>query len=1386
MVSSYLETLASYVPQLIARRFAAQPAPLTAPVVDRFPAAILFADITGFTALTERLAQRGPVGAEQVSALLNDYFGQLIDLVYAHGGDVVKFAGDALLALWPEAPLLHLPPQAGGGREGGLRLAAHRAAQCALIIQKTLHNYEPIADVRLSLRVSIGAGEVFTVYVGGVNDRWEFIVAGEPLVQLRSVKQQAQPGDALISPQAWALIQDVCLGHPLESGDVLLGAVRAPPPLEPGEPIALPAAAEAALRAYIPVAALDRLAAGQTGWLAELRRVTVVFLNMPDLNYGISLERAQDVMRAMQTTLYRYEGSINKLSVDDQGVSLVAALGLPPLAHEDDPARGVQAALAMQALARDMGFRSTIGVTTGQVFCGSVGNATRREYTMVGDTVNLSTRLMQNAPENRMLCDEATVLAAQARLAFDPLPAISVKGKAGPVTVYGPRPPSPAADRASTTPEAAGRSPQAKIEMVGRETERAIVVQRLRALRDDGAGGVIVIEGEAGIGKSRLVEFAVEQAQALGVTTLIGAGDPIERSTPYHAWRGVLGQLLDLESLTLPSARRARVLARLQADPNWLRLAPLLNSVLSLDLHDNDLTEQMTGQVRADNLRHLLMGLLATLPRREPKVLVMEDAHWLDSASWALLLRAGNAIPSILFVIAIRPPSDPLPPEISQLLQLPGLQLLQLEPLPADDALELVCARLGVSALPEAVRALILEKAEGHPFFSEELAYALRDTGLIEVRDGECRIAPHANDLRALYLPDTVQGVITSRIDRLTPPQQLTLKVASVIGRVFAYRTLAHIHPVEADRPNLQVYLHTLEQLDITPLDTPEPDLAYIFKHIITREVAYNLMLFAQRRQLHRAVAEWYERNYPEDLSPYYPLLAHHWNGADDATRTIDYLEKAGEQALGHYANQEAIRFFSDALRLAGERANGASEMSTFRRARWERQLAEAYFGMGDLTAAREHFQCALKLLGAPAPATRRRTYLNLLGEAGIQAARRLAPRLFARPARGDAERLLEVARANERFAELAFFDSDRPTAIAAAFRMLNAAERAEVSPELARAYANISTACGLVPLHRPAQAYARLARDVAQRVNHLHTLGRVLTRTSVHSLGVGEWAAVEDRVSRAVDIFTRLGDRRQAAESLGLLAAAAFFQGNFARGVELRSSLYEEARGSGNVQHQAWGLRGRAENVLRLGRLDEAIESLETVADMLAGSRDRHGQIQTHGMLAVAYLRRGDAPRAEREAAIAAELIAQSSPTVYSALEGYSGVAEVYLALWENAEPGKRLEMRDSARAACKALRRFARVFPIGRPRLRLWQGVSEWLDGRREKARAAWRESLVAAERLGMVYDQALTHYEIGRRLEATDPVRGEHLARAAGLFERVGAQLDVARAKTERGDH
>lgn len=1372
-MTTAIETLARYVPALVLRRLAAEPS-RSAQGLQRVSTAVLFTDISGFTALTERLARSGPGGAEVLSALLNAYFERLIALIAAHGGDVAKLAGDALIALWPATD------------DEPLAVVTLRAAQCGLAVQETLQDYEAAEGIRLSSKAGIACGDVTAMHVGGVFDRWELMLAGAPLIQMGTAEHQARPGDLVLAPSAWTLVQSACAGTPLAHGCVRLEAIDHPLAPRPIEMPALPAEAEAALLGYLPGAIRARLAAGQTHWLGELRRVTVLFVNLPDLNREGQqdgpdvLERTQTVMRTLQTALYHYEGSVNKLSVDEKGTTLVAALGLPPLAHEDDAVRGVQAALSMQAELRARGVRSAIGVATGRVYCGVIGGTFRREYTIIGDVVNLAARLMQKAGEapptpagapghDGILCDAATHQAARARLGFEALPAVLMKGKAQPVPLFRPR------GRAIPS---AGHQP-----IVGRAPERALLAERLDALVA-GAGGIVLIEGDAGIGKSRLVEDLLDLAHSRGVATLLGAGDAIERSTPYFSWRPVFARLLETEGLDDPDRRRRRVLERLGAAPERLRLAPLLDVLLALDLPDNDVTAPMIGQVRADNLHDLLLNLVQDAALQAPTAVVLEDAHWLDSASWTLATLVARHVRPILLIVVTRPLAESGPEGFAQLAAAPGAARLRLGPLGAENVEALVCQRLGVAALPPAVGRLIEQKAQGNPFFSEELASALRETGLITIADGTCHIALEV-DWEAVQFPDSVEGVIIGRIDRLSPAQQMALKAASVIGRLFALRILRDIHPIETDRSHLPEDLDRLERLDLTRLDAPEPDLSYLFKHIITHEVSYNLLLYAHRRRLHREVAAWYERTYAEDLAPYYPLLAHHWGRAEEHARAIDYLEKAGARALRDGAYQEVVRFLGEALALDGRmRArSGGMPGDPLRRARWERQMGKAYLDLGRLAESRVHTDRALALLGYPVPVTGGGLAACYVREVLLQVLHRLWPARFLSRAPNPCAVRCQAAAAYEAIGELCYLNQHMPLGVLAGVRSLNLAEAAGPSPERTRSYALMCLVASLIPAPALTERYGRLATAAAEAGDDLNARAWVLELTGIPDLGDGRWDRGRERLEQAVALSRRIGDWRRWEESLGELARLDYFQGAFEASAAQFAQMLEVARARDHEQARMWGLHGGSVSLLRLGRLAEAAALLAESPAVRGEPVGAADAILGLGLLATLRRLEGDWTAARRAAEATHDWIGRTQPIVNYSLEGYTGAAETFLSLWEWGGFRWGYEQRDlerRARQVCAALRRFARIFPLGRPRSWLCRGLLQWLSGHPARARSSWRRGLRESERMAMPYEQARAHLEIGRHLAAGDPARHSHLARAEELFARLGAAPDLARVR------
>ena len=897
---TFVENVASFLPIRVLNCFAADSTPLASPVSGSFEAAVLFVDISGFTALTERLAQKGAIGVEELTTHLNAYFGQLIELIIAHKGDIFKFAGDAMLAIWPAESM-------------SLYLATYCAAQCALAILNDLGKYQA-ANTELRLHMGIGAGKLQEFYIGGLNGRWEYLVAGEPIAQVGLAETAAGIGEVCLSLTAWELIKDQFVGTLLASNVVrlegfnLLTSVADRRLLNIGEspPIAIYDEMQERLERYVSVGVVERLKVGQTDWLGDLRRVSVIFLNLPGIDYDTDgvLDFISTIINSIQNILQVYEGTLNKFLVDDKGSTLVIGFGLPPFSHEDDSVRCAIAGMALLENLRSLGLQPKIGIATGTCYSGVIGSQQRREYTIIGAVVNLAARFMQ-AAQDGILCDERTFELAKARIQFESLTPIKLKGIKDAVQVF-----YPLREVRQDLPWwMVGKTEKS---IVGREKERLLLGHKLEQLKV-GVSGVVAICGEAGIGKSCLIENLLLQAQELGVGSLVGAGNAIARSKPYHAWNAVFSHLWDLSFLTDLEAKKSQILDLLEDEPQWLEKAALLNEVLGLDLPDTEVSAALVGQQRAEATRDLLVELLQDSVNRSPKLLVLEDAHWLDSSSWALVLAVAQKVKPLLLAIARRPMGEQVPEEYDRMLRIEGVEQLHLEVMPATDTLDLLCRRLGVKSLPDSMAELIEKKAEGNPFFSEELAYGLREAGVIEIQNGECRIAAGVGNLNELNFPATVQAVITSRIDRLSPREQLTLKVASAIGRSFGFQLLRDIHPIEEDKPELPNYLMKLERFDLTPMETPEPDLRYMFKHIITQEVAYGLMLHSQRRQIHESLALWYERSY-EELSGFYAILAHHWSQTLVAEKAIFYLEKAGEQAVRSHALREAVQFFSEAL----------------------------------------------------------------------------------------------------------------------------------------------------------------------------------------------------------------------------------------------------------------------------------------------------------------------------------------------------------------------------------------------------------------------------------------------------------------------------------------
>ena len=1274
-VTPGVAALASYLSTIDLRDIAAHSGGPPGPRMDVRPAAVLFADLKGFTALAETLSVRGPRGAEELSGIIDAHFGRLTEIVLAAGGDVLAFAGDAALVAWPAEEAT------------GLAAAVAAAAACGLRLQETA---DPPAPGSLRMRVTVGAGPLAHLRLGGVAGRWLSLAHGAPITQATAADRLAREGDVVLSAEAAQLLRERAEGTPLEGGALRLARVQAPIPGVTPHPVAIAPDRADELRRLVPEVIAARVDAGLGAWLGEFRRVTMVFCGLGGIDPGApdGPTRIQDAVAALQQEVERFEGSVYQLLTDDKGTTLVAAFGLPPRAHEDDAARGTLAALTMHAALGRRGLSPSIGVATGLLYCGVYGTPRRRQYTVAGPTVNLAARLMQHAAGS-LLCDSATEERARRHptLRFTPLAPLRVKGREQPVAVH-----RPSAEQDAAPSTHAGGDDRLR----GRERECAALDAALDALVTRRHGGVILIEGEPGIGKSTLIQYLRAAGRRRDVRAIDGAGDDIEKATAYHAWLRPLRALAGTDP--------ALVSTRLGLRPEHAPMVPLLGPLLGLKLGDNDLIAAMTDEVRAANVRNLILAALAHLGDTGPVVVTIEDAQWLDSASWALLLAAARTIPSLLVVVTSRPFDDP-PADFAALAGLAGERRLRLAPLGPEAVDRLLADRLGVRSVPEQVLALVHDRAAGNPFFVEELGYALRDYGLIAVAGDRCELADPARELAPAFaealaargLPPTLQGVVTSRIDRLTQTEQFALKVASVIGRTFPVAMLRDVFPVPTSDAELAASLAALERLDLIRSEAGDDGSRYTFRHAITQQVAYDLNLYAQRRDLHQAVGAWLEQRHEADLEPVLPLLAFHWRRAEVIPKAVQYLDRAGDQAFRRFANAEAVGFLRDALSLS-------PDASPSQRRRWELQAGRACVNWSRYDEGEAHLRRGLALSGVPVPRGNAGLVSGLAGQAALQLIHRIFPRRFV--GRGDARRdvLLNAAHANEALVEVFYLRDANLACLHSAMRGLNLAELAGPSPELARAYATVGAILGFIPLPKQADAYCRRALDTARATGDVPATIWTALSVGAYKLGVAAW----DEARALFDLVTteseRLGDARRWDDGTQFLVDLHYLQGRFDTSLDLAGRLYRSASRRNDPRGQASAVYRRVLSLLALGRDAEAIAAAEELAGLRWNVGTVHGDLPLATVQALTRLRAGDTAGAEQAALQAAALLEKLMPSYHGYVFDATGTAEVLLQLLE--QPGGRAGAAGAARkralrATLGALRRLARVFPIARPSL-------------------------------------------------------------------------------------
>jgi adenylate cyclase len=865
---------------------------------ERAQGAALFADISGFTPLTETLAlELGPKrGAEELTLHLNRVYDALIAQLHRYGGSVIGFAGDAITC-WLDG-------------DDGLRAMA-----CGLAMQEAMRAFAQVRThsgrtISLGMKAAAATGSVRRFLVGDPDYVVVDAMAGRTLEHMAAAEHMAEKGEVILHGQAAE-----ALGPALrldqwrvddETGErfAVVTGLNVEAPESPWPDVPEEALTDDELRGWLLPPVYQRLNSGRGEFLAELRPAVALFLKFGGLRYDEDPDapgKLDAFIRRAGQILMRYEGSLIQLTIGDKGSYLYAAFGAP-IAHEDDAVRAASTALELQALAAELEYldQVQIGITQGRMRTGAYGSRTRRTYGVLGDATNLSARLMAAAQPGQILASQIVRDGAADSFHWERLPNIRVKGKSEPVTLF-------RLDGVRRRHSVQFHEPRYHLPMIGRGEELALIGEKLDQVLK-GNGQIIGITAEAGMGKSRLAAEAIRLAQERTLEIYGGECQSYGTNTSYLVWQPVWRGLFDLDPGWPVEQQIAALETRLsQIDATLLPRLPLLGAVLNIPIPDTELTRTFDAKLRKTSLESLLVDSLRARARTAPLLILLEDCHWLDPLSHDLLGVIGRGIGAspVLLLMGYRPPDVQRfrAPQVSHLPHFTQIELADFTPEEAEHLILLKLRQfLGEEAeAPAEFVETVVQRATGNPFYIEEILNYLRDLGL----------DPHDTErLAALDLPTSIYSLILSRIDQLNEREQITLKVASVIGRLFGAAMIWGVYPDIGALDRVESDLLALSATELTTLDTPEPELTYLFKHVVTQEVAYESLPYATRSNLHEQIGNYIENQYADRLDQYLDLLALHFDRSENVTKKRDYLRRAGEAAQARYANGVAIDYF--------------------------------------------------------------------------------------------------------------------------------------------------------------------------------------------------------------------------------------------------------------------------------------------------------------------------------------------------------------------------------------------------------------------------------------------------------------------------------------------
>jgi class 3 adenylate cyclase/tetratricopeptide (TPR) repeat protein len=1140
---------------------------------------LAFVDLSGFTAMSERLAQKGKAGAEELTDVINATFGRLLQVAYENGGGLLKFGGDALLLFF------------SGAQHAG------RAARASYGMRQTLDEIgrprTSVGVVTLRMHVGLNTGTFPFFLVGGSHR--ELLLCGPEVSQTVAMEAGAEAGEILLSPATSAALAPRFVGDEKAGGRLLKTDVAVPTagvaPLPDVEGLPLAECVPVAIRRYL----------GEREIEAEHRQATVAFLRVAGTDALLdahgpagTAEAFDEVVRTVQRAADEHHVSFLETDIDDDGVRIILVAGAPETAGDDEERmlRTVRAVADAK-----LQLRLHVGVNRGRVFAGEVGASFRRTYTILGDTAALAARLMSKAEAGAVLTTSDVLERSRTPFETVELEPFAVKGKSAPVVAHDVR------------AVAGGRetSPETTTPFVGRERELAILNASLAPVRM-GFGSLVELIGDPGMGKSRLVEELLSQSTDLRAVPV--SCEEYELSTAYFPFRGLLRSLLDVPLNGDPRAAAERLRGRIEPVAEdvvpWI---PLLALPLDVEIESTPEVDDLQPAFRRARLHGVVETLLAEL-LPTPTVLVLEDVHWMDEPSSHLLRHlAGQVMTKPWLICATRRLSATPSGFVASEGTPPVAALtIHLEPLTLESARELIDAT-GANGWREEEIAAIADRSGGNPLFLQEL---------LASGHGEAQAE----------LPESVEAVVTTRIDRLGPADRTLLRYAAVMGSTFSGELVARV--LAEDDPSASPDSESWDRLTEFLERDPYTPGAFRFRHALIRDAAYQGLSYRRRRELHASIGRAYESLYADELSEHSEPLSLHFFHAKDHAKTYEYSLAAGERAREKFANVEAAVFYRRALTAAKH----LSAVDASARADVWEKLGDVSELAGRYEDAADAYRRARRLARADMQAAllRKEGLVRERSSRYPEALRWFRRALAAMEQSGAGKPSQLALEIRLSYAGVRFRQSEFTDCIDWCNDVVRQALEVDDLQALAHAYYLLHLA--YTSIGDPNRiAFRGLALPIYEEVGDLLGQANVLNNLGIDAYYEGRWDQALDLYGRSQALRERIGDVVGAATIANNIGEIKSDQGEYEAARELFTEAREVFARAGSRFLAALAESNLGRLAAREGRFDDAGMQLQQALAEFQDLNARSFVAETRARLAEQAVLAGDAAEALRRA---------------------------------------------------------------------------------------------------------------------------------------------------------